>query len=64
MWKPPNNRVHLLDARHGLRLPNCVDDTAMAAGGENYQTLALDGKVGADFVLKIVGNKGASVLGR
>jgi len=59
-----NNCVHLLDARHGLRLPNCVDDAAMAAGGENYQTLALDDKVGTDLVLKIVRNEGAGVLRR
>jgi hypothetical protein len=44
-----NNGMHLLDARHGLGLPNRVDDAAMAAGGENYQTLALDDKVGTDL---------------
>jgi hypothetical protein len=35
-----------------LRLPDRIDDAAMAAGGENDQTLALDDEVGADLVLE------------
>ncbi len=59
-----NHGMDLPDARHGLGLPDRVDDAAMASGGENYQTLTLDDKVGTDFVLKIVGNDGAGVLCR
>jgi len=30
-----DNSMHLLEAGHGLRLPDRIDDAAMAAGGEN-----------------------------
>jgi len=45
-----DNRMHLLKAGHGLRLSDLIDYTAMAAGGENDQTFALDGEVGAALV--------------
>ena len=56
--------MHLLEAGRDLRLLDRIDDAAMAAGGENYQTLALDDEVGTDLVLKIVRNEGAGVLRR
>ena len=53
--------MHLLEAGRDLRLPDRVNDPAMAAGGENYETLSLDDEVGADLVLKIVRNEGTGV---
>src|SRR5450830_568343 len=56
--------MHLLEAGRDLRLPDRVNDPAMAAGGENYETLALDDEVGADLVLKIVRMKVPVFLGK
>ena len=53
--------MHFLNAGRDLRLPNRINDAAMAAGGENNQILALDDEVGADLVLKIVRNEGTGV---
>ena len=51
-----DNSMDVLDARDGLRLPDCVDDAAMAARGKNDETSALDQKIGPDLVLEIVRN--------
>src|SRR3974390_1217831 len=59
-----DNGVYFLHPRRGLRLPDRIDDAAMAARGENDQTLALDDEVGADLVLEIVQNVSAGVLHR
>jgi hypothetical protein len=42
-----DNGMHLLETGYDLRLPDRVDDAAMAARRQNDQTLALDDEVGA-----------------
>src|SRR6516162_2698417 len=43
--KTADNRMDLLEPRRSLRLPNRIDDAAMAAGGKNYQAPAFDDEV-------------------
>ena len=59
-----NDRVHFLDAGSGLRLLDCVDHTAMTAGGQHDETFAFDDKVRSNLVLEIIGNEAAGVLCR
>ena len=62
--KAADDGMHLLEAGRDLRLPDRIDNAAMATGGEDYQTFALDDEVGGDLVLEIVWNECASVLRR
>src|ERR1700722_818388 len=54
--------VHLLDSGRGLRLPDRVDDAAMAAGSQNDQPFAFHDEIGADLVLKIIRDEGTGIF--
>src|SRR5450759_3761308 len=62
--EPPDDGMHLLDAGGGLRLPDRIDDPAVAARSENDETVALDQEVSPDLVLEIIGNECAGILRR
>ena len=59
-----DDRVHFLNAGSGLRLLDCVDHTAMTAGGKDDETFAFDDEVRSNLVLEIIGNEAAGVLCR
>ena len=56
--------MHFLDAGSGLRLLDCVDHTAMTAGGQHDETFAFDDEVRSNLVLEFIGNEAAGVLCR
>src|ERR1700677_2148553 len=56
--------MNLLHPGDRLRLPDGIDNAAVAAGRQHDKALALDEEIGADLVLKIVGDESTGIFRR
>src|SRR5262245_19349127 len=59
-----NHSMYLLYAGRGLCLLDCVDDAAVAARCQHYQTFAFEQEIGSDIMLEIIGYEFSGVLWR
>src|SRR5262249_45068911 len=60
--EPADYRVDFCHPRHRLRLLDAIDDTAMAARGENDKSTSPKVEGGGEFVLELVGNNRFGLL--